>query len=52
MTKLEELRILKLLMTEREWLSEAGYSAYNTDIAFNSISRLIVRLTEESEGRQ
>ena len=34
--------------TQEKWLSQAGYSAYNTDIAFSAIKRAIV----ESEDRE
>lgn len=32
--------------TQDKWLAQAGYNAYNVDIAFNSIKRVIA----ESEG--
>lgn len=34
--------------TQDKWLAQAGYNAYNVDIAFNSIKRVIA----ESEGKQ
>lgn len=38
MTKEEALQKLEF---ERKWLSDAGYNAYNVDIAFDSIRTII-----------
>lgn len=35
--------------TQDKWLAQAGYNAYNVDIAFNSIKRVIAE-SEENNG--
>lgn len=43
-----EEEALQKLEFERKWLSDAGYNAYNVDIAFNSIKRVLA----ESEVKE
>lgn len=41
--------IIEEIEDQRKWLSEAGYNAYNTDIAFSSIRNSIGRQHRKGE---
>lgn len=47
MTREEEA--LNRLEFERKWLSDAGYNAYNVDVAFNSIRTMIKILFRDEQ---